>query len=113
MGSEFAFEDLGSQEVEKYTYRFVEETEVSGRKTWLLERIPVSPKSGYSKEMVWMDQQYFNPLKIEYYDRKGELLKVATFQDYTQYDQLWRVNKIEMLNVQTKKKSIITWSKRN
>ncbi len=112
MGSEFSYEDLGSQEVEEFTHKFLEDTELDGRACWLLERDPVSEKSGYSKEIVWMDKEYMNPLKIEYYDRKGELLKVGRFLDYKQYEKWWRVSAIEMENVQTHKKSVITWTVR-
>lgn len=112
MGSEFSYEDLGSQEVEEFTYKFLEETTLDNRKVWKLERIPVSNKSGYSKEWVWMDQEYNNPLRIEYYDRKQELLKVATFGAYRAYGTYWRADEIEMKNVQTGKSSRITWKVR-
>lgn len=110
MGSEFSYEDLGSQEVEEFTYRLLGETDLDGRAVWQLERTPVSKKSGYSKEIVWMDKEYNNPLKIEYYDRKGELLKVGLFKDYKAYGKYWRANFLEMENVQTQKRSTITWS---
>ena len=112
MGSEFSYEDLGSQEVEEFTYKFLEETTLEGRKVWKLERIPVSSKSGYSKEWVWLDQTYNNPVRIEYYDRKQELLKIATFKDYKAYGTYWRADTIEMENVQTGKRSVITWNVR-
>jgi hypothetical protein len=112
MGSEFSYEDLGSQEVEEYTYRFLEETEVDGRPVWKIERDPVSRRSGYSKEIAFFDQEYMNPLKVEYYDRKGDLLKVAMFHDYQKIETWWRVGRIEMENVQTLKKSILTWNVR-
>jgi hypothetical protein len=47
--------------------------------------------------------------KVEYYDRKQELLKTATFWDYRQIDGVWRVGKIEMRNHQNDKATILTW----
>lgn len=112
MGSEFSYEDLGSQEVEKYTYKFVKEDKLNDRKVWIIERTSVEKNSGYSKEVVYMDQEYQNPVKIEYYDRKKELLKVSNFTDYKKYGKYWRFNKIEVKNVQTKKSSVLTWQDR-
>lgn len=112
MGSEFAYEDMSSQEVEKYSYKLLGEEKVDGRDTWKLERVPVDKRSGYTRQVVWNDKEYMNPLKIEYFDRKDELLKVGTFTGYTKHGKLWRVGKIEMVNVQTKKKSILVWSDR-
>lgn len=112
MGSEFAYEDFGSQEVEKYTYELLEEGKHAGRDVWVLARVPVDKGSGYTRQVVWMDKEYKNPLRIDFYDRKRELLKTATFGDYQRYGNLWRANRIEMNNVQTKKRSIITWTAR-
>ncbi len=112
MGSEFAFEDLGSQEVGKYTWRFVDDVVVDERPCWRLERIPSNPRSGYSKQLVWVDKEYRRPLKVEYFDRKGELLKVSLLRQYQQLDRWWRPGEIKMTNVQTHKQSIVRWQER-
>lgn len=112
MGSEFSYEDLGSQEIEKFKHKFLGEEALDGRAQWRIERIPVNPDSGYSRQVVWIDQEYQGASKIEYYDRKGELLKTATFSGYQRYGKLWRLTRIEVMNHQTKKASVLTWSER-
>jgi len=113
MASEFAYEDLGSQEVEKYTYKLLSEEKLEGRDTWKIERVPLDKKSGYKRQVVWMDKQYMNPLRIDYYDRKDELLKTAVFSQYQKFGKYWRAGKIDMRNAQTKKRSVLTWEKRS
>jgi hypothetical protein len=108
MGSEFSFEDLGSQEIEKYNF-FLES---ENKKTWTLKRVPKEENSGYSKQVLTVDKKMLTPLKIEYFDRKKELLKVANFSDYKKIKGFWRVTTIKMDNVQTGKKSILNWKKR-
>ncbi|MCB0393221.1 MAG: outer membrane lipoprotein-sorting protein, partial [Bdellovibrionales bacterium] len=112
MGSEFSYEDLGSQEVEKYSHKWLKDDKVGERTVWVLERVPVDKDSGYSKLITYMDQEYMNPLKIEYFDRKGELLKTAIFSNYKKYGKVWRANRIDMSNHQTNKKSSIVWNDR-
>lgn len=113
MGSEFSYEDLGSQEVEKYKYKFVKDDELSGRKAWLIERYPNDEKSGYSKQLLWLDKQYYQPLKIEYFDRKKEKLKTALFSEFKKFGKkFWRAGKIEMKNHQTAKRSVLEWGNR-
>lgn len=110
MGSEFAYEDISSQEVEKYTYRFVEEGQLDGQSTFLVERDPVDPKSGYTRQLVWWDTEEYRPLKIEFYDRKGDLLKTLTFHEYEQYvGKFWRAGRSEMVNHQTGKSTTLEW----
>jgi len=112
MGSEFSYEDLGSQEVEKYTYKYISDETLEGRSTWKLERIPKDKKGGYSKQVLWMDKEYQNTLKVEYYDRKSELLKTAVFSGYKKMGRWYRAQQIKMSNVQTKKSSILVWKNR-
>lgn len=111
MGSEFAYEDMSSQEVEKYTYKYLGEDTVEGRMVWKLERVPVG-KSGYSHQIGYFDQEYMNPLLIEYFDKKNELLKVATLSEFEKFGNLWRAGTITMSNKQTAKKSILIWKSR-
>lgn len=115
MGSEFSFEDLGSQEREKFDYNLLSEKKVNGMAAWVLERKPKT-KSGYTKQIVTIAKKYMNPIKIEYYDRRSELLKVAEFSGYKQFNikgkKMYRVSKIHMKNLQTKKESIFEWKKR-
>ena len=114
MGSEFAYEDLGSQEVEKYKgYIYLGDDEVNGRKAWKLQRTPVDRKSGYSKQVVWMDPEYQQALKTEYYDRRGELLKTMVLSGYKKFGNYWRAAKIDVTNHQTSKRSELVWRERS
>lgn len=113
MGSEFSYEDMGSQEPEKFKFKYLELTDVGGRKTHKMERIPTDKYSSYSKQIVYEDLEYRMPTKVEYYDKKGELLKVAEFSNFKKlYKNMYRAMKIHMKNVQTKKESILEWKKR-
>jgi len=112
MGSEFSYEDLGSQEPEKFKHKFLGDETLSGRKVWKTQRIPTDKRSGYSKQIVWIDKQFMNAVKIQYYDRKGELLKTGTFSGYEKKGSWYRVGRIDMVNHQTRKKSSIVWKDR-
>ena len=112
MGSEFAFEDIASQEVEKYTYKYLKEEEVDGSPMLVVEQYPVDRKSGYTRQVVWYDHKHFRPMKIEFFDRKDELLKTLTYSEYTQYlDKYWRAATMEMVNHQTGKSTVLQWDK--
>lgn len=104
VGSEFAYEDLASQEVEKYTYRYTDEETVNGTEYFIIERYPVDTNSGYTKQVVWIDKEEYRTFRVDYYDRKSELLKTLTMSGYNQYaDKFWRANLFEMVNHQTGK----------
>ncbi|MFY0625659.1 MAG: outer membrane lipoprotein-sorting protein [Reichenbachiella sp.] len=108
MGSEFAYEDLSSQEVEKYTYQYIKEEDISGVPTFLVERYPVDEKSGYTKQRVWYNKNNYRLEKIEFYDRKDALLKTLTYDDYRLYkNKHWRAGKFNMVNHQTGKSTLL------
>lgn len=110
MGSEFAYEDISSQEVEKYTYKYLRDDDYEGQATYVFERYPVDRNSGYTRQVVWMDKQHFRDLKIDYYDRKDSLLKTLTATGYQQYlDQYWRASEMFMDNHQTGKSTTLVW----
>ena len=82
MGSEFAYEDISSQEVEEYTYKYLRDESYEGTPVYVIERYPTDDNSGYTKQIVWMDAERYIPLKVDYYDRKQSHLKTLTFHDY-------------------------------
>ena len=104
LGSEFAFEDISSWELDKYRYRYLRDEEIDGNDCFVIENYPVYEYSGYTKQIEWLDKKMYQPRKIEFYDRKGALLKTLTFSDFNQYlDRYWRAGKLQMDNVQTGK----------
>ncbi len=111
MGSEFAYEDLTSQEVAKYTYKWLRDEPIEGRDCYTVERYPAYENSGYTRQIAWVDKDMYQPLKIEFYDRKNALLKTLTFRDYKQYlEKYWRADVMDMINHQTGKSTRLLWS---
>ena len=52
----------------------------------------------------------YQPLKIEFYDRKDSLLKTLTHSSYNKYlDTYWRPDKMHMVNHQTGKETTLEW----
>lgn len=112
VGSEFAYEDISSQEVEKYTYKRLGDEGYDGQDCFVIERYPVDKKnSGYKRQVAWIDKSEYRTLKANYYDRKGSLLKTLTIEGYQKYlDKYWRADKMNMVNHQNGKSTKLAWS---
>jgi len=112
MGSEFAYEDMGSQEVEKYTYKWLRDEIFKGMDSFVIERYPVDRKnSGYSRQVVWLDKAEYRMQKIDYYDRRNTLLKTLTAEQYEQFNgKFWKPLTFNMVNYQTGKSTILQFS---
>jgi len=110
MGSEFAYEDLSSQEIEKYTYKYLRDEACGELQCFVIERIPVDRYSGYTRQLAWLDQQEYRPQKIVFYDRKNAKLKTLVYSNYQQYlDKYWRAHDMFMENHQTGKSTRLVW----
>ncbi|MGH8528252.1 MAG: outer membrane lipoprotein-sorting protein [Nevskiales bacterium] len=113
MGSEFAFEDLGSQEIEKYKdYKWLKDETVNGLDCFVTERVPVDKNSGYTKQVAWVDKAEYRVQKVEFYDRKNSLLKTLSLKDYASYlnNKYWRPAQMDMINHQTGKSTTLRFS---
>ncbi len=112
MGSEFSYEDIASQEVEKYTYKWIRDENIKGQDFFVVERYPVDKKnSGYSRQVTWMDKDHYRVFKVEYYDRKRSHLKTLTFSGYKRYEgRYWRAAEMFMENHQTGKSTKLVFS---
>ncbi|HPC97002.1 MAG TPA: outer membrane lipoprotein-sorting protein [Sedimentisphaerales bacterium] len=112
MGSEFSYEDIAVQELEKYTYRWLADEPYDGNDCYVIERVPVDRvNSGYCRQVAWLDKEHYRTWKVDYYDRKNELLKTLTFKGYEKHlDRFWRARQMEMVNHQTGKSTFLTWS---
>ena len=111
MGSEFAYEDISSQEIEKYTYKYIKDDTLDGTECFVIERYPAYKFSGYTRQVVWINKQENRPEKIDFYDRKNVLLKTLTYHGYQQYlNQFWRADVMKMVNHQTGKSTTLSWS---
>lgn len=111
MGSEFAYEDISSQEIAKYTYKYIKDETFNGIDCFVIERYPAYKHSGYTRQVVWINKQEYRPEKIDFYDRKNSLLKTLTYTGYKQYlNKFWRADSMHMINHQTGKSTTLTWS---
>jgi len=112
MGSEFSYEDIATQELEKHTHRWLRDEAYDGNDCYVIERVPVDrANSGYWRQLAWLDKEHYRTWKVDYYDRKNELLKTLTFKGYEKHlDRFWRPRQMEMVNHQTGKSTILVWS---
>lgn len=115
VGSEFAYEDLSSQEIEKYNYKYVKDETVNGENCHVVERDPVDPKSGYKNMHVYHNpNKNYRIEKIVFFDRKGAKFKTLLYKDYKKYKgNYWFQGELHMTNHQSKKETQILFENYN
>ncbi len=104
MGTDFSYEDMGESEYdEKYSAKIIEEKE----KEYVMECIPKEGSDvGYSKLKIWIDSERWLMDKVEFYGKKGKLLKILTNTEAEKIQGYWTHKKMEMHNVVDQHKTI-------
>lgn len=111
MGSEFSYEDLVNPELDKYKYKYVGEERCGAWVCDVIDRFSKDTYSGYSKQRLWIDNEEYRIIRVEYYDLKNINSKVLTIDDYSEYEgEYWRANRMEMKNLINGKSTILLWS---
>jgi len=111
VGSEFAFEDFTSLELNKYDYKYLRTESCGDLECDVVERYPRYEHSGYTRQVAWVDTDVYQIRKVEFYDRRGDLLKTLTLGDYRRYgDGYWRAHALQMVNHQTGKSTDLLFS---
>jgi len=111
VGSEFAYEDLVSFEVGKYSYKWLRDEACGDQECFVIERFPKYENSGYTRQIAWVDKAEYRIQKVDFYDRKETLLKTLVQSKFEQYlGKYWRPLQMVMKNHQTGKATTLVYS---
>ncbi len=110
LSSEFAYEDMALQELEKFDYALLGTEPCGEDACFRVERVPRDEYSGYSRQEVLLDRATLRVWRIAYFDRAGRPLKVLSVDAYRLYqDRFWKAGRMSMENLQTGKSTELFW----
>lgn len=109
LDSDIAFEDLSISTYRMFNNKVVSETP----KTIQIDsRLQPGSESTYSRIVTWISNPDYRLEKVEYYDRKGKLVKRAEFSGYTKIaGRFWRAKKMIVKNLIDKRVTSLTLQK--
>lgn len=111
VGSEFAFEDLTSNELGKYRYTLVDTVDYEGMTLYKIECVPLYERSGYTKLYCYVDDKVYQTRGIEFFDRGGNALKTLRLTEFQEYaGGYWRPHKQVMENHITGKTTVLDFA---
>lgn len=96
-GTDFTYDDLSTFKYSKdYNPTLLSETD----STYVLK---LTPKPGVKKDYgylkMWVDKKTYHILKIEFYDKSGNLWKILTFQNIRKIKNYWISGEMDMKDV--------------
>jgi hypothetical protein len=106
-GSEFSYEDLTADSLDRYDYKNLGSAKVGGQDCWKIQSTPKFPGSGYTKTVAYFHKEHLYVMKTDFYDKSGALLKVGTADKFKKVQGYWRAFYSVMENVQTKRRTVM------
>jgi outer membrane lipoprotein-sorting protein len=100
MGTDFTFADMEQRDIEAAEYERLPDEDASGIPAYHITAKPRAGTSEYSKLEIWVDRKDHLPLKVYYYDSKGELLKKMVSQRIEPKGGKPTITQLLMKNVQ-------------
>ncbi len=95
IGSDFTYEDVSGREVEDESHKLLGEEDLEGRPVHRIESVPKA-KVDYARRLSWIDRERDLPIKEEYYDVRGELLRTFSADEVREVDGHWTVTRRTM-----------------
>jgi outer membrane lipoprotein-sorting protein len=79
VGSDFTYEDVSGRHWTEDTHTLISSDEtLDGKPVYLISSKPKEAYKGFAEKKSWICKESFLPLKEEYYNDKGELIRVFT-----------------------------------
>ncbi len=107
MGSDFTYEDLGAPARDGRTHEILGEAAIDGEPAYQVESRPRASDL-YGRIVTWVSRMSFLPLRVEYFDRAGDLLKVGRFGDVRSVNAVPTAFALDMENVRTGHRTTVT-----
>jgi outer membrane lipoprotein-sorting protein len=109
MGTELTFFDMGSHNIDDYSYTLLKDENVGNEPCYMIQAIPKKVEF-YSKIIIWIRKDNFIPAKADFYDPKEGYLKQGIFADVKNIKGINTPTHIEIHNVQNNRATIIDLS---
>ena len=110
MGTDFTYEDLGGRDINRDTYDLLGEETVFEEECYRIKATPLEEDPAYSKRIVWISKERWTVRKVEFYDRKGRLLKILHIPELHRDGDFWTVDRMIMEDVQKAHKTVLVVS---
>ncbi len=107
VGSDFTYEDISGRDVGDETHSLLRSEDLNGQPCFVIESVPVE-NADYAKRVSWIDRERRLPIKEEFLDAHGEVVRRFTADEVTQVGEHWTITKRTMSNLRTGHRTEVT-----
>jgi outer membrane lipoprotein-sorting protein len=93
--TDFSYEDMATT---PYSERYIPELLENSPENYVIALTPMDDNSQYSKVVVALDKTNFYPIRMEYFDKRGDKFKEAVYQ-YEKIGKYWNAKEVVMTDL--------------
>ncbi len=108
VGSDFTYEDISGRDVSDETHTLLRSDTLEGRPCYVLESRPVAG-ADYARRVSWIDSERWIPLKEEYFDGRGQMMRLFSADRVEEIAGHWTVIRRTMRTLQTGQRTEVTF----
>ena len=101
-GSEISTEDQETGKLDDYTYTILQRGQYKGRPVAVIESVPTDKRlksTRYSKVRTWVDTERFISLKIQMFDKRGNVIKQVSVSNIERINGIWLARSMTFKNL--------------
>jgi hypothetical protein len=101
-GSEISTEDQETGKLDDYTYTILQRGQYKGRPVAVIESVPTDKRlksTRYSKVRTWVDTERFISLKIQMFDKRGNVIKQVSVSNIERINGIWLARSMSFKNL--------------
>jgi len=112
VGSDFTYEDVSGRHWNEDTHTLVNgKGDLGGKPVFIIESVPKdNGYKGFAKRVSYIDKSNYLPLKEEYYNDKGELIRIFTADKIEDIEGIQTVTVRSIENVKKGTRTVVEFS---
>lgn len=107
MGSDFSYADITRRVLDEWNYKLLKESEVNGKKVWLVEALPISKviedRYGFKKSILFVRQDIFMEVRAIHVLQERNKVKYMEVKKLEEIDGIWVATERWMKTTKNKK----------
>lgn len=110
VGSDFTYEDVSGRHWSEDNHTLTGESELNGRAVYVIESVPKEEYKGFAKKISYLDKEHLLPLKEEYFDDKGKMIRIFTAEKIEEMDGVLTMTVRKIEDLKKKSHTIVSFS---
>lgn len=110
VGSDFTYEDVSGRDLADDAHELTKEETLNGKACFVVKSTPKADTANYGHKLSWIDKTTWLPLKEEYYDRAGRIVRLFTADEVREVKGFATITRRTMKNLQSGHRTEVSYA---